>query len=396
MTQSYDIVVIGAGPAGSAAAFWAARHGASVALIDKSEFPRSKLCGGLFTGRSVDTYQRIFGREFDFSHAVTRHEIEFWHSNQKLTTLHDIPPLHLTMRIDLDTTLYRHAIDAGAVDFTGHAIASLTDHQITFRDGQTLQARILIGADGVNSITARHLFGAAFDKKTIGFGLEIEAAPSPQNPESQPLRIDFAATAWGYGWSFPKQGSVTVGVGGLLSKNPNMKRDFAAYLQNLGLDPDPTRFKGHYLPFGDFRKIPGRGHILLAGDAAGLVDPITGEGIAFAMQSGQMAAQAAMDALAQDAPNTALDHYLRALIDIHRSLRIAGWLRRIILAPRWQKAFTKTMHRSGSVSGTVSGTVRLQYMRLLAGQVEYPELAISVLKRLPRYVLTRFRTGFRS
>lgn len=381
--QAFDIIVIGAGPAGSAAACWAARHGARVALVDKASFPRNKLCGGLFTERSRNYYREIFDRDFDLSSVATRDEIEFWHQGECLAKLHDIPPLHLTMRIELDNRLCAHALEAGASDFTGRPIASMSETGVTFRDGETLMGRIIIGADGVNSVVARHLFGKPFDTGKIGFGLEIEVSENEQTPSAKPLRIDFAAAVWGYGWSFPKQGSTTVGVGGLLSPNPDMKEHFSTYLAGLGLDPDASRFKGHHLPFGDFRETPGRDNFLLAGDAAGLVDPITGEGIAFALKSGQLAAQAALDALAADAPDRALHVYKNLLKDMHRSLRIARTLRRIIFAPRWQKAFTETFRRSG--------TVRMQYMRLLAGQVEYPELAFSVVKRLPRYVLNRFR-----
>ena len=381
--MKFDILVIGAGPAGSAAATWAARQGRRVALIDKARFPRDKLCGGLFTERSRATYRAVFGQDFDLSRAISRTEIAFWHTGRTLAVLHDIPPLHLTMRRDLDDTLFRHALHAGAADYSGHAIAQLSDNTVTFRDGSTISGDILIGADGVNSIVARHLFGAAFSGDSIGFGLEIEVPPTAQDPANQPLRIDFAAASWGYGWSFPKQGSTTVGVGGLHAPNPDMKARFSDYLLGLGLDPAQTRFKGHYLPFGDFRQTPGRGPVLLAGDAAGLVDPITGEGIALAMQSGQLAAQAALDALAAGAPETALPRYRTALKDIHRNLRIARRLRRIIFAPRWQNAFTATFRRSG--------TVRMQYMRLLAGELDYPELARSVVARLPRYLLNALR-----
>lgn len=381
--MKFDILVIGAGPAGSAAATWAARQGRRVALIDKARFPRDKLCGGLFTERSRATYRAVFGQDFDLSRAISRTEIAFWHTGRTLAVLHDIPPLHLTMRRDLDDTLFRHALAAGAADYSGRAIAQLSDNTVTFRDGTTISGDVLIGADGVNSIVARHLFGAAFSGDNIGFGLEIEVPPTAQAPANQPLRIDFAAASWGYGWSFPKQGSTTVGVGGLHAPNPDMKARFSDYLLSLGLDPAQARFKGHYLPFGDFRQTPGRGPVLLAGDAAGLVDPITGEGIALAMQSGQLAAQAALDALAAGAPDTALPRYRTALKDIHRNLRIALRLRGFIFAPRWQKAFTATFRRSG--------TVRMQYMRLLAGEVDYPELARSVAARIPRYLLNALR-----
>ena len=125
--------------------------------------------------------------------------------------------------------------------------------------------------------------------------------PPPPGNADRPLRIDFGAAHWGYGWDFPKSGSSTIGIGGVLSRNEDMKGAMAAYLDLLGQDPTQP-VKGHHLPFGDFRRRPGRGAVLLAGDAAGLVDPITGEGIAYALKSGQLAAQAAVQALAEDAP----------------------------------------------------------------------------------------------
>ncbi|SMP28640.1 NAD(P)/FAD-dependent oxidoreductase [Shimia sagamensis] len=382
MTQ-FDIIVIGAGPAGSAAATWAAKQGRSVALIDKAAFPRTKLCGGLFTERSRAYYHEIFGQDVDLTHAVTRDEIAFWYDGRELAVLKDIPPLHLTMRLDLDTTMLTHALDAGVEDYTGHHISELTETSLKLRNGPILSAAVIIGADGVNSVVAKQLFGKSFDTKTIGFGLEIEAPLSEQNPKNHPLRIDFAAATWGYGWSFPKQGSTTVGVGGLRAPNPDMKDHMQRYMRTLGLPSEEVKIKGHHLPFGDFRPTPGRAHILLAGDAAGLVDPITGEGIGFAMKSGQLAAEAACNALKSNAPHTAIDLYKAELTDMHRNLRIARNLRRIIFAPRWQKAFIGTFRRSG--------TVRMMYMRLLAGEVEYPELARRVLTRLPRYLLNAIR-----
>lgn len=379
----FDIIVIGAGPAGSAAACWAAKHGRSVALVDKATFPRNKLCGGLFTERSRRYFREIFGQDIDLSQAVTRTEIALWHQGEELATLHDIPPLHLTMRLDIDAQMFAHALAAGAHDFTGNAISELTDRTVKFRHGHSIEADILIGADGVNSVVAKHLFGRPFDTETIGFGLEIEAPLSLQNPEDTSLRIDFAAADWGYGWSFPKPRSTTIGVGGLRAPNPDMKAHMQRYLITLGLPTDSVKIKGHHLPFGDFRTSPGRDHILLAGDAAGLVDPITGEGIAFAMKSGQLAAQAACDALSSNSTSTALKRYKKSLSEMHRNLRIARRLRHIIFARKWQKSLIGTFRRSG--------TVRRMYMRLLAGEVEYPEIAKSVILRLPRYLFNALR-----
>ena len=174
MTQ-FDIIVIGAGPAGSSAATWAAKQGRSVALIDKATFPRNKLCGGLFTERSRTYYHEIFGQDVNLAHAVTREEIAFWHDGRELAVLSDIPPLHLTMRLDLDSAMFAHALDAGVEDFTGQAIAALTETAVKLPAGTTLTAAVIIGSAGVNSLVARQLFGKSFAPKTFGFGPPLEA-----------------------------------------------------------------------------------------------------------------------------------------------------------------------------------------------------------------------------
>jgi geranylgeranyl reductase family protein len=303
----YDLIVIGSGPAGSAAATTARALGLSVAIVDKAKFPRDKLCGGLFTGRSEKAMRSVFGLDVTDDLFVTSDHMRFLANGEVLADIKDAPPVHLTMRRDFDAMLHSHAVKQGAVAFLGIPITEIGDDTITIRGGETLQFRALIGADGVNSFVARHLFGRPFDPETIGFGLEIETPLSESRDNA--VEVDFDAADWGYGWSFPKKKTATIGVGGINSRNADMKANMAAY---VGLtDSDETlKYKGQYLPFGDFKKRPGKGNILLAGDAAGLVDPITGEGIALAMESGDYAARAIHKALETQSPDTAIDHYM--------------------------------------------------------------------------------------
>lgn len=379
--EKYDVIVIGAGPAGSAAAFTAAKAGFNVALVDKASFPRDKLCGGGVTGRSRRYLRDIFNNDIAQDSYISRTDIIFSLQGREMGRLHNAPPLHLTMRRDFDATLCGWALMAGAHNFTGQAIQAIdTDtNTITLRSGALLSGRVLIGADGVNSQVARGLFGQAFDRATIGFGLEIEASTEEMTPQDQPLRIDFEALRWGYGWVFPKRHSTTIGVGGLLSKNPDMKTGMHAFLTQCGADFDEKRLKGHFIPFGDYRKRPGRGSVLLCGDAAGLVDPITGEGIAYAMQSGQFAAQSAAEALAAQAPNSAMTRYQKKLKPIHASLRWAGLIRNLIFSPAFHSYFEQALKRSGSM--------RWRFMQLLAGEQKYGQIFAGVIRRLPAVVL---------
>lgn len=374
--MTYDIIVIGAGPAGSAAAFTAASCGLKTALIDKSSFPRDKLCGGGFTGRAARYYREIFKQDlpqdFDKKTSVTLYGF-----GEKLGVIDGIPPVYLTMRLSLDDLLCKHALDAGATDFTGRKIDTLDldAGRIVLSCGTDLTAPVIIGADGVSSATARALFGRPFDPAQIGFALEAEGPPISPNAQ---LRIDMGAADWGYGWSFPKAGSHTVGVGGVHSRNPDLKTTMRAYMHMLDL-PKDTRIKGQYLPFGKARRRPGRDHVLLAGDAAWLVDPVTGEGIAYAMKSGQQAALAAHDALARHEPRAALALYRHRLRPLTRAMGHANFVRMLIYWGPFKRGFVRAVRSSGSL--------RYDYMRLLGGEIEYPDLMKRLLLRLPNYLM---------
>lgn len=381
--KQVDLVILGAGPAGTAAAVTARRAGLSVALIDKAHFPRDKLCGGLVTGRCAAHLARIFGQEITEDLFDTRQNFEFFMQGQTLGRLEGVPPLHLTMRHAFDTRLLGHALAAGAKDYTGHRVSALelAQNRVVLNTGQALTFKVLIGADGVQSPVAKELFGRAFDPDRVGFALEIEA-PAQATSDQTPIRIDFAAARWGYGWSFPKRGSTTVGLGGLHAPNPDMKAHLAAYLAQLQTGQD-AKVKGHFLPFGEAKARPGRANILLAGDAAGLVDPITGEGIGHALHSGELAALAATRAIKKNTAYQAFGHYRRATRPIRRAVIHARLLRPLIFTPGLQPFFARTFKASRSL--------KREYMHLLSGETDYPELLLRVLARLPAASIRNIR-----
>ncbi|MBY6156201.1 geranylgeranyl reductase family protein [Pseudooceanicola nitratireducens] len=373
----FDVIVVGGGPAGAAAAHVAARAGLRVALVDKHKFPREKLCGGGFTGRSYQYYEQIFGAPIADDIIITKRAVEFYAEGQELARIEDIPPIHMTMRRDLDASCVAHALASGAEDLTGTGCEALDlDAQVvTLKGGVQIGYRVLIGADGANSGVARALYGQAFDHDRIGFGLEIEGpVPAPDAP----VRIDFGAADWGYGWNFPKAGSATIGIGGVHGRNPDMKAKMQEYQEIFGLG-EGYKVKGAFLPFGDVRRWPGRREVLLAGDAAGLVDPITGEGIAYAMQSGAFAGAAAAEAIAANHPPRALTLYKQKLRLIHSAMFHANWIREIIFGRAFRGAFYRAFKGSG--------TVRHQYLRLMAGEIEYPALAWATFKKVPGFVV---------
>ena len=373
--QTYDLAVIGAGPAGSAAAMAARRKGLSVALIDKAAFPRDKLCGGGVTGRAARVLAEVFGHAITPELFLTSRRVRFTARGAVLGRVADAPPLHMTMRRDFDAALHAAAVQAGATPLSRSRVTAIdTDaRRLTLAGGETLSFGVLVGADGVTSQTARHLFGRAYDPATIAFALEVEAPPAPDDW----VEIDLDAARWGYGWAFPKHGSLTLGVGGLHRHNPDMRGPLARYLALHGAEGTAPGCKGAFLPAGDYRPVPGRGAVLLAGDAAGLVDPMTGEGIGHAMDSGRLAAEAAAEALAKGRPEAALAHYARALAPLQRELRDACTLQRVMFGPLTHGLMLRIVAARPSM--------QRRMLALLAGEIDYADIRRGFFRRLARH-----------
>lgn len=382
MTQRFDLIIIGSGPAGSASAITAARAGLTVALLDKSAFPRDKLCGGGVTGRAARYMTEIFDLPPEGDLFLASHRFRLAFGGQIITRQEDAPTIQMTMRHAFDARLHDLAVAAGAQVFAPVRITTIDADSatVTLADGRQIAGAVLIGADGANSLVARQLYGRAFDPAQIGFGLEVELdrALMPDLAADALTEIDLGAADWGYGWVFPKHDSITLGVGGIHARNPDMKAHFHRYLAHHapGATQGAIKCKGAFLPFGAYRKTPGAGRVLLAGDAAGLVDPITGEGIGWALRSGQFAGQAAIEALANGGPATAMPAYQRRLAHIHREMDAARRIRALIYARPVKAIFPRAVARNPSMSRT--------YLRLLAGELDYSDLGTRVLFRLAR------------
>lgn len=372
---AFDLAVFGAGPAGAAAAATAARAGLSVALIDKARFPRDKLCGGGVTGRARRILAATFGA-LPEGLFLDCGRIRLVAGRAPIGAHPAAPPISMTMRRAFDAALLEAACAAGAADLTGRRPAAVDPARgrIAFADGGELRAAVVVGADGATSQVARALFGRAFNPARIGFALEVEA-PRPAPGAEDWVEIDLDAAAWGYGWAFPKRRSVTYGVGGLHAANPDLKARLAAYLARHGV-AGAGRVQGAFLPMGEVRRMPGRGRALLAGDAAGLVDPITGEGIGWAAESGRLAAEAAAAALAAGRPERAAAAYARALAPVRRELARARLLRRVLYARLFRDRCLRLLAREPRL--------QRRFLALLAGEMDYADIGLGSLIRLAR------------
>ncbi|GFM33429.1 NAD(P)/FAD-dependent oxidoreductase [Desulfovibrio subterraneus] len=300
MRSEYDVVVVGGGPAGATAALAVARRGCSVLVIEASDLPREKLCGGLLSRKTVRIVNRLHGTTDEdlvrlgiINYSSNGYRIVF-DSKPLCDDVYDYP-FHFVERAVLDAWLLDRAVEAGADLLTGVPVrdVNLATGAVVLRDGRMVRGRRIIGADGANSVVRRSF---PVDKrawtKSLASTVEVRI-PRAQYPKDVAVpEVHIGPIAEGYGWVFPNSDHVVVGLGGRMPGGGNIAALFRVFCHELGIhDTDSLQLKGHPLPFGNYlpRLVHGKG--VLAGDAGGLVEPVFGEGIYFAIRSGEAAGE---------------------------------------------------------------------------------------------------------
>lgn len=313
----WDVAVVGAGPAGLAAASAAAATGARTIVLERAEHPRYKTCGGGLIGASltaVDGQIEVPARDQIRSATFTlRGEREFARQN-------DEPILAMVMREEFDAALLRRAAGNGAVVRQRAPVRALDQDggcaSARLADGSVVTARVIIGADGSSGVSARHV-GVRFDQVDLGLELEIAVPPHVERQWAGRVLLDWGEIPASYGWVFPKGDRLTVGVIAARG-NGDATRDYLReFTDRLKLGSfDVLRDSGHLTRCRSDASGLRNGRVLVAGDAAGLLDPWTREGISFALRSGalagEFAAKAAASPRAEDAESS-LDEYVAAV-----------------------------------------------------------------------------------
>lgn len=316
--ERFDVLVAGAGPAGSATAIRLARGGARVLLADRARFPRDKPCGGGLTGRALrhapcDVTPVV-------EHVVDTFELRLRHG-RGFGRRYREPLVLMTQRRRLDALLAEQAAVAGADFRHGAKVEDVSvdaDGVAASVGGQTVRASVLVGADGANGVVARHV--GVGDGIVPGVAIEGNAPWTALDSSRYDGRAVFhiGLVPGGYGWVFPKGDHANIGVGGWGSEGPRLRGHLERLAASHGVAlGDLTDVCGYRLPARRLGTPAARGRVLLVGDAAGLVDPLSGDGIYEAFVSARLAAEAIAAGR--------LDEYERRLSDALDHHAHASW-----------------------------------------------------------------------
>ena len=302
----YDVIIAGGGPAGSIAAERAARCGLEVLMLEKATYPRSKICGGGVSQKALDV---IGGIDKGLIEREAFGARIFLPDYRNFTGMLDDRVAVMTRRENLDHWLARRAEDGGAVVQDGEGVKDVLfagDCVEVVTSKNRYRSRMIIGSDGVNSTVARRSGIRTRWGDDIGMCLEAEVELGEAGVEAcvdDGLIEFYFIEDRGYGWVFPKREHISIGIGEFAPRVDGLKESFSRFVRdvsvqkNIDIEGMISGINSYRIPAGGFPRRIHSDRVLLTGDAAGFVDPFLGEGIYYAVKSGEIAADVAAGAV---------------------------------------------------------------------------------------------------
>lgn len=292
--MNFDVVIIGGGPAGVSAGISLAQNGVSVALLERAIYPYEKTCAGILTEKTVQLLEKEFA--INLNDFYSTNNISLFFKEESVCRFSSGYPFILVDRKALNTVLIRACIKAGVRLLDGAEVISLTPetNKLTLKNGSIISYQALIAADGVHSYVRRSL---KLDDFQLGFCIQdyIVRSKCPSSLINlQEIQLYFGNIQFGYSWIIPNKTHFVIGSGMFVKDFhwPTMQHKHNQLCAQIGISDKSVR-RGAHVPVGIpvDQKIHPYENIVLIGDAAGLANPLTGEGIYLALASGILASQ---------------------------------------------------------------------------------------------------------
>jgi geranylgeranyl reductase family protein len=341
MAIEYDTVIVGGGPAGSSLGYMLGKKGKKVAIVDKASFPRHKLCGGLMAHKARFVYEKMLGKSIDDIFVEKTDRVRFFMKDRHFSSF-NTQILDLIDRVSFDNYLIDHFKEAGGTVYENSMIKpnSITANTVTLASGELIEFKVLVGADGALS-QVRKLIDPNYQTNCFCFEAFV---PAEKNTEPNDVCIYFNYIRNGYAWKFPAaHGAMMYGIGGETSWVKDTRSAFAKFLEDYGVADKVGPWQGAFLPIGNYvrepysRTMP----LILVGDAAGLANAITGEGLYYAAASGLFASRAIIEYLDKNADlNRA---YQQRLELIHHHIRMQEFINKAWKHPWFKRIYFKTL-----------------------------------------------------
>lgn len=291
-----DVLVVGAGPAGATVASELAKAGLQVTILEKALLPRFKPCSGGLPAK-IRPLVGLSEEAFDDQVEDVIRQVRFTYRHRDPVLVSSETPLVYIVRRDrFDQALITEASRSGARIIDGVEVLGVDPSGPRVRVRTTrgeYAAKVVVGADGVHSAVARAVGTGSQAKLGFAFQAEVRVSPSVLEAWRGTVGGDFGRLPRGVGWVFPKRDHISVGLMSLNRRRGWKRDEIFDFLRghNLPCDPESTRVYGHYLPRWHGQRVFDDQNIVLLGDAAGLVNPLTGSGIESAMHSAHIAAE---------------------------------------------------------------------------------------------------------
>ena len=341
----YDLLVIGGGPGGATCARRAALEGLDVVLIEKEVYPRPKACGGALSPKVKDLL------DFDFSKLIEREfnaAIIHRPSGKSSILTREGFRGYLIDREQFDEYLINKAKEAGVEVIEGTEIIAIEQLRRGIRAlsiGDSFKGHILVGADGVNGISMKQLgIKTKWAQDNIAVCIQAEVpltdgdiekiTSSSEENEALAIELYYGLVEWGYGWCFPREHKLNIGIGCRLDKAKSLRDSWTIFCSQLekqkDLDLRINRQTSARVPVGGLEQRHVGRRAMLIGDAAGLVSPVSGEGISYAIESGILAARIAAESIKKKLPTHIIEYERELRQSIERELEDLRFLAKVL------------------------------------------------------------------